>query len=161
LGGGVIDLGGLSDGAWTAARAVNDVGQVILWGMPAGTSENRAAFWDGNPLNPVIDLGTLGGHQSWAYGLNNYGFVVGAAENENSFDHAFVWNGTEKTDLGTLGGYHSAAYGINDAGVIVGYADDAFGVRHAVRWEPVPEPTTFLLWLVGGAMLGLRRRWRR
>ncbi len=136
---GPLDLGGLSGGQWSAAREINDSGQVILWGDPAGVAQNRAAFWDGNPLSPVIDLGTLGGSQSWAYGLNNEGFVVGTAYEQNGTYHGFVWDGANMADLGTLGGYYSAAYGINDQGIIVGFALDELGDTHAVEWVPVSD----------------------
>jgi len=159
--GGPTDLGGLSSGSWTAARAVNDSGQVILWGTPPGAAKNRAAFWNGEPSSPVIDLGTFGGGESWAFGLNDRGFVVGWAEEPDTTYHAFVWDGAEKTDLGTLGGFYSSAYGINDQGIIVGYALDAFGLTHAVEWVPVPEPGVFPLSLLGGSMLALGvGRWR-
>jgi probable HAF family extracellular repeat protein len=159
--GGPSDLGRLSGGQWTAARGANDFGQVILWGTPLGAAENRAAFWNGDPSSPVIDLGTFGGGESWAYGLNDHGFVVGWAEEPDATFHAFVWNGAEKTDLGTLGGYYSSAYGINDQGIIVGYAMDASGFTHAVEWVPVPEPAALLLGLLGGGLVGVWTTCRR
>jgi len=159
--GNLIDLGGLSGGQWTAARAINDLGQMILWGTPFGETRNQAVFWDGNLGSSVVDLGTFGGGESWAFGLNDLGFVVGWAEKESGYYHAFVWNGEEKTDLGTLGGYYSSAYGINNQGAIAGHATDEFGLTHAVVWVPVPEPETFLLGLLGGGMVALWSRCRK
>ena len=160
--GGPIDLGGLSGGQWSTARGINDLGQVILQGNPQGATENRAAFWNGDPLSPVIDLGTLEGGESWAWALNDFGFVVGWEEVAvNAYYHAFVWDGVEKTDLGTLGGFYSSAYGINDQGIIVGFATDAFARTHAVEWVPVPEPAALLFGLLGGGMVGLWTRCRR
>jgi probable HAF family extracellular repeat protein len=159
--GGATDLGGLSGGQWTAAPAVNASGQVILWGTPQGATENRAAFWNGNPSSPVISLGTFGGSESWAYGLNDQGDVVGSADEPNGTYHAFVWDGAEMVDLGTLGGYYSLAYGINDQGIIVGLALDALGQTHAVEWVPVPEPSALLLGLFGGGLVGLWAARRR
>jgi probable HAF family extracellular repeat protein len=159
---GPVDLGGLSGGKWTRAVAVNDSEQMILWGTPAGAASNHAAFWDGDPTSPVIDLGTFGGNQSWAYGLNDYGFVVGSADEPDWTYHAFVWDGHEKIDLGTLGGPQSVAFGINDKGIIVGWANDENALIHAVEWVPVPEPTAFFVGLLGLALsvcrrVGLRR----
>jgi len=158
--GGPVNLGGLSSGSWTTARAINDRGEIILWGRPAEVSENRAAFWNGESTSPVIDLGTFGGTESWAYGINNLGHVVGWAEFELGNYHAFLWNGDSKLDLGTLGGLFSSAYGINDEGVIVGFAHDALNRTHAVRWVPVPESAGFqaVMAMLGGLMAMRPRR---
>lgn len=146
--GGPVGLGGVGGGQWTAARKINDLGQIIFWGTPQGATANRASFWNGDLSSPVIDLGTFGGDESWAYGLNSHGFVVGRAQFQDWTYHAFVWDGAALTDLGTLGGASSSAFGINDQGVIVGYAYDASGRARAVEWVPVPEPA-------GGAFVGL------
>jgi len=155
--GGARDLGGLSGGQWTAARAVNDAGEVILWGRPEGGTANQAAFWTGEAGAEVMTLGTFGGEESWAYGLNNSGAVVGWAGTADGAYHAYVWDGTAMTDLGTLGGLYSAAYGINDQGVIAGFAHDAAGTTHAVIWVPVPEPSGGSLLAVGILWLLTRR----
>jgi probable HAF family extracellular repeat protein len=68
------------------------------------------------------DLGTLGGSNSFARGINNAGQVVGYGDRVAGPYHAIIWNGTTATDLGTLGGGESQAYAINDAGLVVGYS---------------------------------------
>lgn len=155
-------IGGLPGCTSSAARAINDLGQAILWNYGL----NRAAFWDDGLLT---DLGTLGGEQSWAYGLNNLGQVVGWANLASGIYHAFVWaddNGNgltdtgEMQDLGTLGGLFSSAYAVNDDGIIVGYAQDSSYRWQAVRWVPVPEPATAGVLLSGLAALVARRRKR-
>lgn len=81
-------------------------------------------------LNPVravqyaiTDLGTLGGSMSVAYGINDYGQVVGGAYNNKNKYHAFLYSGNgPMQDLGTLGGISSCASYINNKGQVVGYA---------------------------------------
>ena len=68
------------------------------------------------------DLGTLGGSNSFARGINNAGQVVGYGDPVAGPYHAIIWNGTTATDLGTLGGGESQAYAINDAGLVVGWS---------------------------------------
>ncbi len=72
-------------------------------------------------LYTMTDLGTLGGSESRAMGINDSGQVVGHSEiSGNSAQHTFIYDGTTMTDLGTLGGSESRAYGINDSGTAVG-----------------------------------------
>jgi probable HAF family extracellular repeat protein len=68
----------------------------------------------------ITELGTLGGAESVAYGLNDANQVVGWSHATNSEMHAFVWTNGSMADLGTLGGPASVAWAINNAGVVVG-----------------------------------------
>jgi probable HAF family extracellular repeat protein len=69
-------------------------------------------------------FGSLGGPDSWAYGVNNAGQVVGTATVAGSgHKHAYVYSNGAMTDLGTLGGDDSEAYAINNHGIVVGWAD--------------------------------------
>jgi len=76
----------------------------------------------------VIDLSTLGGTISLAYGLNDRGSVVGFSSlpGDASF-HAFLWREGKMTDLGTLSPADpvpfSAAYSINDNDEVVGLSE--------------------------------------
>ena len=73
------------------------------------------------PQFDVELLGTLGGPQSAAFGLNDHGHVVGWADNGLGQYTAFKWDGTTMLPLGTLPGtLHSTAEAINNDGVIVG-----------------------------------------
>jgi probable HAF family extracellular repeat protein len=84
------------------------------------------------------NLGTLGGTNSYAYGLNDLGDVVGEAFLNESTSHAYLYHAGDMTDLGTFNspGFSSAAMGINNSMQIAGFAYFYNGyntVPHAFR----------------------------
>jgi probable HAF family extracellular repeat protein len=119
--------------------------------------EAHATLWkDGR----IIDLGTLGGNESQAFGMNNRDQVVGLAENgipdatsmlgTGIQTRAFLWQDGRMRDLGTLGGPDSFAWWINDRGQIAGvsYTD---AKKNPVTGQPTTHP---FLWQ-GGRMRDL------
>ena len=124
------DLGVLPNCDSSGVYAVNNLGQVVGFGLQAYPLPSYDRAFLKNYGQPMLDLGTLGGNYAWATGINNTGQVVGVSELNASLwnDHAFLKNpGEAMVDLGTLGGDESRAYGINDAGQVVGYAQDGLG----------------------------------
>jgi probable HAF family extracellular repeat protein len=123
-------------------------GSVPTWisetGLVAGLSENgsidpltgfpqlRAVLWNTDGIG--IDLGTLGGNFSQAFGVNSRGQVVGMALNsipdslaQTMFIaatqvRAFLWQGGSMRDLGTLGGTDAQALVVNERGQVVGFS---------------------------------------
>jgi probable HAF family extracellular repeat protein len=137
-----IDLGVLPGETWSGADyvegSINSYGQVVGSSGDPGT---HAFLW--TPFTPngstgaMIDLGSLGGAQASATGINASGVVIGNAQTSDGAWHAFMWtplspNGTSgtMTDLGTFGGTSTYTYGINDSNQFVGYGYAA-GVEHA------------------------------
>ena len=71
----------------------------------------------------MTDLGTLGGTNSYAQGINTSGQVVGDSYTPSGLIvHAFLYSAGAMTDLGTLGGTSSDALGINASGQVVGFS---------------------------------------
>lgn len=119
-----------------SVSAINDAGQVVGATSFDFAGPSHAALWD---YGSWIDLGDLGGNESWATAINERGQVVGGSENR----HAFLWQNGVMTDLGDLGGNQSWATAINDRGQIVGRSDTevvtcevcGVGNYHAFLWQ--------------------------
>jgi probable HAF family extracellular repeat protein len=84
-----------------------------------------------------VDLGTLGGNNSYAVAVNVSGQIVGESDTADGSRHAFSW--TVKggmIDLGTLdNGYgESQALAVNASGQVVGRSDTADCASHAFSW---------------------------
>lgn len=122
-------LGATSTGNNSGAFAVSPAGD--LGGFAAG----QAAVWTHEDR---LLLGTLGGGQSSAYAINEWGGVVGeAATDPDVFAaaHAFFWEaGSGMQDLGTLGGLLSRANAISGT-VIVGESQVSDGSSHAFLYD--------------------------
>ena len=87
-------------------------------------------------LYDITDLGTLGGAESYALGINDSGQVVG-----NSFVsrydqlYAFTWSAsTGMVNLGSLGYPPSIAHAINNRGQVVGMAQTLGQPLDAFLW---------------------------
>ena len=137
---GMVGIVNTLGGSSSAARGINDLGQVV--GDASVSSTETHAFRYSN--GAMIDLGTLGGSISRAFKINNNGVVVGYSTTASGVvtppRRAFTWkddnnNGQsdvgEMKNLGTLGGNVSEAYDVNDAGVTVGYSTNASNLARA------------------------------
>jgi probable HAF family extracellular repeat protein len=152
-GGAPVELPILSNATTSEGMAVSSTGIIVGKSQLIDYSEH-AMLWSSATSMP-IDLGTLGGFNSVAYGVNSAGDAVGnALVLDNSTMHAVLWPASNHVtiDLGTLpGGTYSEAKGINAAGVIVGNSDDATGMGQATLWSG-PAHTPVLLQTLGGKM---------
>jgi uncharacterized membrane protein len=124
----------ISNSGWIAGESENNDVDSLTNGP-----ESLAVLWKNGQ---IANLGTLGGNQSGATGVNDWGDVVGGALTKVSellpirppyFDiflfgngttsHAFWWHNGEMHDLQTLGGSDSMAFFVNNAGQIAGASD--------------------------------------
>jgi probable HAF family extracellular repeat protein len=111
--------------------AINDGGQVA-GGYIQSDGPLHAFTWSNGAL---LDLGTLGGSSSSAYGINASGQTAGASMTAGGRFHAFFSNGGTLQDLGTLGGAHSYGMALNDAGQVIGNAQTPAGYSVAFLWD--------------------------
>ena len=124
----VFDLGAptnTASGHSASVAAINASGQVSMTNAPLGDVYHAFRFSGGSAL----DLGTLGGAESFGAGINASGQVVGRSLTTAGVSHAFAWtpggtNGVasnpQMKDLNPTGGA-SAATSINSTGQIAGY----------------------------------------
>ncbi len=116
---------------------------VLLGLATIGTAygQSHAYLWD--PSTGIRDLGTLGG-DSFAYGLNDQGTVVGvyAPNDGRVYYHGFIWTeATGMVDIGVPGGGDSDTaevfcFAVNNSGNVVGRARQVDGRQVAFFWSP-------------------------
>ncbi|WP_321389074.1 PEP-CTERM sorting domain-containing protein [Emcibacter sp.] len=88
------------------------------------------------PLYNVEVLADFGGVDQAAYGVNDYGQVVGYAEDNNGIFHSVLWENGTFTNLGAASPDISFARDINNSGQVAGfyYDSDAFNYQ-AYSWK--------------------------
>ncbi|MBI2815384.1 MAG: HAF repeat-containing protein [Acidobacteria bacterium] len=132
-----------------SAFDINNAGQAVGYQKVSGKS--HAVLWNG--FGNILDLGTLGGAESNAYGINGTGQVVGYATIPTGEIHAFLWDAQiGLTDVNPSGWRNTYAQSINDTGQIVGWGTNPNGEEGAFLLtpvQPVPEPGMLVL-LVSG-----------
>lgn len=131
----MVALPGLPDRPRTLARDINDAGDIVGSANSGGVDLGHAVFWAGGSVHAIHDLGTLGtGAFSEAWGINNFGQIVGTSYINGSRVHGFLYTAaTGLRDL-TPDSDTGAALDINDTGQVTGYKT-AFGGYHAFRWD--------------------------
>jgi probable HAF family extracellular repeat protein len=115
----IANLGGAASLSSTTGYAVNSAGTVAGWGM--NSTGGQQAFVSSGGVLTSLPLGS--GTESYAYGINDAGTVVG-----NTYvggqSHGTIWTGAGATDLGA----NTYATAINNAGEVAGGNGGAFVV---------------------------------
>lgn len=93
----------------------------------------------------MLDLGTLGGPDSWGASVNERGQVAGWALVDSTVQHPFLWESGRMIDLGTLGGTSAvvgslaasgAGASLNNRGQVIGTSNLAGDlIHHPFLWD--------------------------
>jgi probable HAF family extracellular repeat protein len=127
--------------------------------LSSGSSDHAFLYTAGH----LIDLQTLGGADSVAFGINRTGTVVGQNSTAAGRSHAFAYSNGTMTDLApflVLAGFSastSAANAIDDYGNIVGYG--YIGEETHAFLLTIPEPGSANL-LIFALLIMFYHAWR-
>ncbi len=78
------------------------------------------AFGADVPKYRIVDIGTLGGVETYAEAINDKGQVTGGSNTADGSMHAFLYRNGRIRDLGTLGGGSSFGNDVNALGQVTG-----------------------------------------
>jgi probable HAF family extracellular repeat protein len=148
---GMLDIGTLG-GVYAQAFGINDSGFVTGTSQLASMSQELTHAFiyppelPGPGLPKMIDLGTLGGNDSYGMAINANNHVVGYSTLNGGLDriHAFLHDGRKMRDLGSLDGSEtgndqSYALGINIIDQVVGYTYIPAGSEEGASAHPVKQ----------------------
>ena len=140
----LFDIGQLGTGDLMYATGINNSGQVSGYAYTNGFNGwssvgDYRGFFSGANGAGLTGVGSFGGTWSKAYGINDAGQVVGAAQTAGGSFHAFLRNGNSAAlqDLGTLGASNSMATAINASGQVIGMVG---GDRNLPGYPDVLDP---------------------
>ena len=81
------------------------------------------------------DIGHFGGGDTFSFGMNRFGDIVGSSNHTDGKVRGFLWQGGGLQDLGDLGDDYAQGRDINDQGQIVGWSRTSPNVYAPFLWE--------------------------
>jgi probable HAF family extracellular repeat protein len=130
----IVDLGPLMAREIDEKPGFNQAGDVAAWQVEDKNKVQAVLLKAGHVTN-LADLPV--DTNTFAFGLNDVGVAVGAAESRIDLRHsqAFLWHDNSLQYLPTLGGSSAVARAINHEGLIIGNSLTAKKQMHATLWE--------------------------
>jgi probable HAF family extracellular repeat protein len=111
---------------------MNIFGAVVGEESPDGV--HLRAYVDRNGV--ITDIGTLGGPDALAHGINDLGTITGIADLADGSDSAFLYSYGMMRNLGGLGGTYGEGNDVNDLEVVAGDSNlTGDATYHAFLWE--------------------------
>jgi len=134
---GLRNLGTLG-GPDSCAKFINQRGQIAGHSFTSYTPNSNTGIPSFEPFiwtnGRMTGLGTLGGTEGHAGGINNRGEVAGVSNLAgDQAQHAFLWSHGAMLDLTPANDY-SYPEGLNDKGEVVGAVYNADGTQFAFLW---------------------------
>lgn len=124
-----------SEGTWTDLGFRGVARDINLKGTIVGNYTNSMGWTQGFLLRRgvFLDLGDFGGHETFAFSVNDRDQVVGKSAQDNVHVNPFIWENGSIRLLPTLGGPQGTLASINSRGVAVGSSlDSDFGWATAI-----------------------------
>lgn len=144
----------------SGALGINDPGTIVGNFGTAAAGRLDTGFIDIKGVITPISLPGFASTQVNA--INNKGFVVGGASNDDYLTgEGFVWKNGVFTLVKVPGAVETFVYGINNKGDLVGEYTTADGSVQAWIGLYVPEPSTWATMLLGLGLAGAALRARR
>lgn len=135
----VIDLGTLPGDSESAARDINDEGEIVGYSRLGSDGERSAFIYRDEAMERLAKpAGTEG---AWAAAINNDGVVVGSAKADGHVSRGVVWRGSLVATLppDSRFGDWTAANDINNEGQVVGIISS-----RTVIWDsPIARPRSY------------------
>jgi probable HAF family extracellular repeat protein len=89
-----------------------------------------------NPAGQWLDIGTLGGYESFARALNDWSHAIGYTRDTQDHHVGYLWTPSGgMIDIGNLGGYYCDPEDIDNFDRIVGVSANASGDHRPFLWE--------------------------
>src|SRR5262249_43032663 len=121
------------------ANGINDAGQIV--GQYKTPDDNAPAQGFLKTSNTFTTIDYPGAAVTSLAGINNFGDIVGRAQNTNGPIFGFLYTAGNFSTVNFPGAASTQPLRINDQGVIVGYYQDNNGLLHGFEAIPSGTPT--------------------